>query len=65
MTPICPAGQANGKRTAYETAMYLRRIEREHAAAMYRWRHPYNVEWAAARATAHSTLQSLAMEARR
>jgi len=48
MTPICPAGQAAGKRTAYATAMYLRRIESEHADAMYRWRHPHNIAWALA-----------------
>jgi hypothetical protein len=69
MTPICPAGQVNGKRTAYETAMYLRRIEREHAAAMYGWNHPENIEWAArraaARATAYAGIQCFSMEAQR
>lgn len=65
MEPICPAGQATGKRSAFAAAMYLRRIEREHTACMYRWSHPDNVAWAAARATAHGTVQSLAMEGKR
>jgi hypothetical protein len=65
MNPICPVGQAAGKRSAYATAIFLRRIEREHVAAMYRWSHPYNVEWAAARATAHTVVQAFCIEARR
>lgn len=65
MKPICRVGQAAGKRSAYATAMFLRRIEREHVAAMYRWTHPANVAWAASRATAHGNVQCLATEARR
>jgi hypothetical protein len=55
--------------TEYETVLYLRRIDREHAAAMYGWQHPANVEWAArraaARATAYAGVQCFSMEAQR
>jgi hypothetical protein len=36
------------RRTAHEAAMFLRRIDREHAVAMYRWSHPHNIAWALA-----------------
>lgn len=65
MTPSCRPGQATGRRSEYATAMFLRRIEREHAAAMYGWSHPHNIEIAAARATAHGNALRFDLEARR
>lgn len=52
-------------RTAFTTAMFLRRIEREHVAAMYRWTHPHNVAWASTRGTARDSVQGLSLEAQR
>lgn len=45
---ISTGRQRPHRRTAYEAAMFLRRIDREHAVAMYRWQHPHNIAWALA-----------------
>lgn len=57
--------QRPDSRTAFQAAMFLRRIEREHVAALYRWSHPENVAWAASRATAAASMQGFNMEPQR
>ena len=52
---VSTGSQRPPKRTAFQTAMWLRRIGREHADAMYGWHHPHNLAWAAARAAARRT----------
>lgn len=69
MPEISTDRQRPRRRTAYETVLFLRRIEREHAATIYGWSHPDNVECAAQRAasrgTAYAAAQGFSMEAQR
>lgn len=65
MPEISTDCQRPRRRTEYETVLFLRRIEREHAAAMYGWSHPENVEWAAQRAAERAAERAAQREAER
>lgn len=57
MVRVSDGRQPTTARSTYAAMLFIERMDREHVAAMRGWVHPYNVEWAAKRATAQVATQ--------